>query len=252
MEISRKFKNNNKEDWKTRVPQGSILSPTLFNIYISGLPKITNDNKITIMQYADDIAILVQDRNMDTIKGKIIRMIRTIKEFLENRNLTLSTQKTKIVPFGINHKDNRWIELKDNVTKKTERLAMVQSAKFLGLEFDENLNFRTHVLQIAARAKKRTTVLRYLCKKEKGMSATWGLRIYKSMIAPIMEYGAFIYLRGNEGINTQKDWDPLRKIESQAMRIIMGYRQSTPINVISAESGIWNIKQRAQLLAERY
>lgn len=71
--------------------------------------------------------------------------------------------------------------------------------------------------------------------------------IYKSYVRSILEYGLFVYYpkdhNGREKIN---------KIQSKGLRVALGYRNSTPINVMTAEAKILKIEDREGLLARNY
>ena len=78
---------------KAGVPQGSVLSPTLFNIYLSDmpLPKISSLNLIT---YADDITITSSHPNINTATQNLLPYLNEIHTWAHNNNLKINSTKT--------------------------------------------------------------------------------------------------------------------------------------------------------------
>ena len=81
----------------TGVPQGAVTSPLLFSFYLSKIP-LPPDN-IHIIQYADDISIYTSGRNIDQMTADINRYLDTVIEYLEERELLISPEKSTVTLF---------------------------------------------------------------------------------------------------------------------------------------------------------
>ena len=83
------------------VPQGSTLAPTLFNIYISDIPKTTSKQ----YGYADDLALLAAHQTWEKVEETLNQDIQSLSEYLSCWRLKLSTAKTTTTAFHLNSRD---------------------------------------------------------------------------------------------------------------------------------------------------
>ena len=81
----------------TCVPQGSILGPLLFLMYVNDMSGAINHK---LLLYADDSAILVADKNISTIESLLQNELEVISEWLVDNKLSLHLGKTKSILFG--------------------------------------------------------------------------------------------------------------------------------------------------------
>jgi len=96
---------------KNGVPQGSVLAPFLFNIYISDLPTTVSRK----YAYADDLAIMHADGDRQAVEGVLTKDMATVDEHLQTWKLKFSTTKTMSAAFHLNNKEaKRGLEVKYN------------------------------------------------------------------------------------------------------------------------------------------
>ena len=139
----------------TGVPQGSILGPLLFIIYINDIAKVTNKFHFTI--YADDTTLLEplctfsqnNEQNSNLLSRDINNELKAIVEWLALNKLSLNVKKTKMMLF---HYKQRSIT---NMIPKLEingiPIERVQEFNFLGINLDENMTWKSHVKKIACK-----------------------------------------------------------------------------------------------------
>ena len=169
------------------IPQGSVISPTLFNVLMSSIGRECKYGNISI--YADDIALWKAGMNAK-ITQKFIQMdIDKILVWIKEHNMKISNEKTKYVIF----KTNRKIEdfsLHLDINYNIER---VNTFKFLGIHFDSMLTWRNHIDNIVTRSIKRICLLKAVTGTSWGANCRTLLLFYKQYIRPIIEYGSELY-----------------------------------------------------------
>ena len=144
-----KSQNQKQESWckweiiKNVVPQGSILGPLLFIIYVNDLPYSINQFARPVL-YADDTSVLVTAKNLEDLHIKIDHILYHITEWFSFNGLTLNMEKTTIIKFCSNHSQNNPHQSSPDNNTITE----VTNTNFLGLELDNNMNWKKHVIKI--------------------------------------------------------------------------------------------------------
>ena len=92
-----KNKNSFKKQFKAGVPQGGVLSPTLFNIYMSDLPTPPRDIHVTT--YADDITIYSSDKNYTIAQQRLQPYLEDVQTWTKANDLKLNASKTMTTLF---------------------------------------------------------------------------------------------------------------------------------------------------------
>ena len=130
------LEEENSSNWNTvtsGVPQGSILGPLLFLIYINDLPYGIHHDAKTIM-YADDTSILLTARS-DELKIKINSALDNVIKWFSVNGLVLNIEKTNIVKFTSGCCQNNFFQ----ATCQNNVLIGANNNNFLGLELDKNI-----------------------------------------------------------------------------------------------------------------
>ena len=132
---------------KNGVPQGSVLAPLLFNIYVYDLPSTVSRR----YAYADDLALLYSSVEWKDLEGVLSQDMTTISTYLQTWRLQLSHTKTVTTAFHLN---NREAKRELNVYNNGKHLPFCPVSTYIGVKLDRSLTFR-HRLE--ALRKKLTT-----------------------------------------------------------------------------------------------
>jgi hypothetical protein len=110
---------------------------------VNDLPRGINQFARPVI-YADDTSVLVTAKNLKDLQTKVDITIHYITDWFSFNGLTLNMEKTNIIKFCSNHFQNNPHQSASVNNSITE----VTNTKFLGLEFDNNMNWKKHVVKI--------------------------------------------------------------------------------------------------------
>ena len=173
---------------KAGVPQGSILGPLLFNIFMSDIPI---PEPTTIALYADDTAIITQDLNIEVAIQSLQTSVDTIVHWFHQWRFTLNSNKCETKIFSlrkyvappqihINHINIPWNP--DD-----------QAIKYLGVQLDKKLNWNIHVNGKLTQAYSRLTQLFPLINRRSSLKPACTLLVYKTIIRPLITYACPVW-----------------------------------------------------------
>ncbi len=208
------------------VPQGSILGPLIFILYINDLPSTLNASKC--FMYADDMAILTTGSNHEEIMEKLINELKLAHNWLSEHKLTLNLKKTKAMFFGTTHKLRTIKE--SHLEFDSECLEIVQSYKYLGIMLDEKLRYDKHVSYLQSKIYPKVRTLgRICCQIGRGTA----LYLYNALINPLFQFNDFVY----DHLITS-DREKLQVLQNTCLRICLRCDKRTPRIVLYEQSKV--------------
>lgn len=168
---------------KYGVPQGSVLGPLLFIIYVNDLPKVVN-NKMTL--FADDTTVLFHNKDINNLVTDINSSLTCIIKWLECNNLNINLDKTKVMNFK---QRNNGIQ-KLHISYSGKQIDEINTIKFLGLYLDSDMKWKSHIDYVCKKLSKFAFALRML---RKVVNTNTLLTAYHGCVSSTLRYGIIFW-----------------------------------------------------------
>ena len=198
--------NSKNQIMKYGVPQGSVLGPLLFLIYINDLHKAIKHS--SVHHFADDTNLLVAGKNLQEIQKQTNLDLRALCRWLKANKISLNTSKTELILFRDPRK-----KIPHDIKVKIDgkRLTPSKSVKYLGVIIDCHFTWKTHQAEISAKLSRATGML---CKIRHFVNQETLRMIYFGIFSSILMYGSQIWGQQNGVVNK------LQILQNKALRII--------------------------------
>ena len=166
----------------SRVPQGSMLGPLLFILYINDLP--LSVGLFSVMLYADDTVIFSTASSIDQLQLNLSLDLNVVSNWLTANGLFLNLKKTEYIAFGTQQRLIR-SESHSLLCMEGKEINQVKSFKYLGVLLDECLSFNNHVNYVRSKVASRLGLLSQL---QGCLTTEAANKIYFSLVLPILSF----------------------------------------------------------------
>ncbi|XP_064469751.1 uncharacterized protein LOC135384479 [Ornithodoros turicata] len=204
------------------VPQGAVLSPTLFNLLMSELASLLPP-KVKYTMYADDLCIWSSGRQIQAIENTLQYALVTIAIFLEERAMDLSTSKTVYLPFTGKRLKNF------KLTVAGTEIRRVTKHKYLGVTINRNTTWGDQVNHLEKSTRTYTNIMKilggYRWGNNKALQA-----MHRGLIRQTIAYS----IPCLQNLSPSQD-NRLQRILSRSLRICLGLPRTVRTDIVLAE-----------------
>ena len=204
--------NGTNSDWlpiSCGVPQGSILGPLLFLIYVNDLPCAVP--QLSTIMFADDTNVFYSHPNIDTAIHNTNSHLIHLSDWFKANKLSLNTSKTKYMIFAPAAKTNFVGPLHDIILHNST-LTRVSNCRFLGVLLDDSLTWKPHIYSVRTKMAKAIGILssvRHL------LTEPAALTIYHSLIHTHLSYCCGVW-----GTNYPTYPNSLNSLQRKALKLV--------------------------------
>lgn len=192
----------------TGVPQGSILGPLLFSVYINDLHTLFQKPELSLICYADDTSLLVTGKSTSEIETISNRSLYQLLNWTKPNALTINLATTKAILFRPKNK----IVTSPKITLGTEHIEVVEYFKVLGVHLSSTLSWDKHVEAISKKVYQTVGIIN---KHRFVLPERIKLFLYNSLILPHIRYAHLVW-----GTTTMKNLNTLYLLQKRVVRII--------------------------------
>ena len=172
------------------VPQGSVLGPHLFNIFINDL--FYNIKKTKIAAYAEDKQLYFSNADARIVQRTLHSELAVVSSWITDNGLLLNAKKCESLIFRrINPQHNQTVEDKISFSVDGASIEPSTTCKLLGVHIDERLNFNNHVASICKKISKQIAII---SRFRKLLSIQTKLMLYKAYILPHFTYCSTVWM----------------------------------------------------------
>jgi exonuclease III len=250
-----KIENTLSETKRIRagVPQGAVLSPTLFSIYINDVPKRNGGNsthKEYTALFADDINYVCTYKSTDKENVTLIA-----QKYLDELEMWVNDWRLRLAP----HKCSQLVMTRNKKTGGAqnldikicgEKINSESAPKYLGVLFDKYLCFKNQMAHIKEKTSERLNIIKILSySSNMRLNTDTLIKIYKILVRSIIEYSCLLV-----NLISNTEMEALEAIQCNALRIIFKKSLNDRIKNedLRAMANVESIKERLQKLSDKY
>jgi len=181
------------------VPQGSVLSPLLFNIMLHDFPLINSPGQTLL--YADDIAVILPSYSPSEAKTLLQNYLDSVADWCAEWKFSISAGKCALLPFS----RKRHPSTAPALHIDGQVIPVVNNFKFLGLIFDSKLRWNLHIQYVIKKCLKLKPLFYVITRSRSDPALPALLTLYKSLVRSSIDYGLIVYGSASKSLLAELD-----------------------------------------------
>lgn len=211
------------------VPQGSVLGPFLFNVYVNDIVNI--DEKTEFVLYADDTSLFITSDSTMNLFSRANFVLSKLLDWSNQNSLKINVKKSKAIIFTAK---NKRIHISNELYLGSSRIDIVKEHKILGVVFAQRMTWNSHIELLAKKLSSAVGAL-YRCRDIFPVSVK--LQIYNALFRSHLNYCTLVW-----GTTTKKNINTLLLLEKKAIRCISNVPYLHPTKQLFEQHNIINIQ----------
>ena len=208
--------NSDYKIMKHRVPQGSVLCPLLFLIYINDLHVCIKYSKLNL--FADDSSLLLKNTSPEQLQKYINLDLKNVCNWLKANKISLNAGKTELVIF---RHPNKKINYEFKIKINSQKIYESNYVKYLGILINSHLNWSYHFNSVSTKLARANGML---SKIRHYVNQTTLSSIYHAIFASILKYGAEIW-----GQHSNRFLNRIEALQNRALKTIIFSNSRDPV-----------------------
>ena len=199
---------------RSGVPQGSILGPLLFLIFINDLPLCLKDAVCSVDLYADDTTLYEIGFDKDVLENNLQHALNLLNSWCLENGMIINIDKTKLMLISSRQKRQNMKDTNLTLAYENVDLRVTSCEKVLGVHIDDNLTWTSHFQHVS---KKISTYLWLLSQIRSYLPIRHRMTFYNAYIKPHLEYCCVIW-----GNSFNSNMYRIEKLQRRACKLILG------------------------------
>ena len=212
------------------VPQGSVLGPLLFLIYINDLARSSPIGKIRI--FADDTSGFVDSPNIDEVISNSEILMNNLNNWFKANKLTLSANKSCFILFR--PKQTKLNQIPSIINFGENHIKRANSVKYLGITLEEHLNWREHIENVCNSLKKCFNIFYGI---RDYLNTDQSRAIYYSLVYSKITYALAVY-----GLTSKENLLSIQRIQNKLLKVLTKKPYLYPTNILHNDLKILKVE----------
>ena len=218
------------------VPQGSILGPLIFNIFVNDSANVLTFSILDM--YADDMTLYVTGKSVSEVQSKLEKDLYQIVKWCDRNGLIINIDKSKCLIICTSQKRRHLDISKLYLNVKGITLECVNEIKILGLTIDHNLTWHAHINTVCT---KMSRMIGILWRIRDLLSQSMKQMFYNAYILPSLDYALIAWSGLSDG-----DLNRILLLQKRAVRVVTDSKWDAPSKPLFRRLGWMTIKQRVE------